>query len=511
MNRSIRAFQQVERMHNELGRFQNPLEVLAYLRGLDGDLDCKDRIYAALIGMVQRDEERELAFALLFLGLWPGLDGAFRRRVGRERVDPGEIVSAIYEHFAVQIERFDAARVRRVAASLVRSTEREVGSDLRKQRPEAGDSWEEDTVDDVFASPISELGIPPCFDTETNLELLRDRLFPVIEDEHELVLAIAVEGQSQLEAAESFGLSYEAARKRYQRARLRLLAWMQEDCDDAGPTTNFKKSTRRSPSPRRDSACSLMLGRKPNQGDGAFVKSEPRRETMAQDFWKQTEEMAKQHEQSGGDWLKLQNDGDKAVVVFLGQPYPREVCFVDGKFIPMTDALKGQGCKASLRVALNVAVFGSKEVKVLEQGVRFFKDLVRVRDKYTLEKWAFEVTRHGAAKDTNTTYSILPDQQLTAEQIREYQSLKLLDLVKLYDSVAAEGASAPDAMIDPQTALAIATTLKTLPREAVEQFCTALGVQRIKDLRAAQIAKAKVFVEALVNEFSPDSQVDPFA
>jgi hypothetical protein len=232
---------------------------------------------------------------------------------------------------------------------------------------------------------------------------------------------------------------------------------------------------------------------------------------MAQDFWKQTEEMAKQHEQSGGDWLKLQNDGDKAVVVFLGQPYPREVCFVDGKFIPMTDALKGQGCKASLRVALNVAVFGTKEVKVLEQGVRFFKDLVRVRDKYTLEKWAFEVTRHGAAKDTNTTYSILPDQQLTAEQIREYQSLKLLDLVKLYDSVAAEGASAPDAMIDPQTALAIATTLKTLPREAVEQFCTALGVQRIKDLRAAQIAKAKVFVEALVNEFSPDSQVDPFA
>jgi len=221
--------------------------------------------------------------------------------------------------------------------------------------------------------------------------------------------------------------------------------------------------------------------------------------------------MAKQHEQSGGDWLKLQNDGDKVVVVFLGQPFPREVCFVDGKFIPMTDALKAQGCKPALRVALNVAVFGSKEVKVLEQGVRFFKDLVRVRDKYTLEKWAFEVTRHGVAKDTNTTYSILPDQQLTAEQVQEYQSLKLIDLAKLYDSVASEAGSVPESLIDSQTALAMASTLKTLPREAVEQFCSVLGVQRIKDLKASQVAKAKVVVEALVNEFSPDAQVDPFA
>ena len=60
------------------------------------------------------------------------------------------------------------------------------------------------------------------------------------------------------------------------------------------------------------------------------------------------------------------------------------------------------------------------------------KDLVRVREKYTLEKWAFEIQRHGAAKDPKTTYSLLPEHQLTPEQQKEFQGLKLQDLEKLY-------------------------------------------------------------------------------
>ena len=78
-----------------------------------------------------------------------------------------------------------------------------------------------------------------------------------------------------------------------------------------------------------------------------------------------------------------------------------------------------------------------EELKVLEQGVTFFKDLVRICDKYGLDKWAFEVTRHGAAKDPKTTYSILPEHQLTPEQLKEFQSLKLQDLEKLYSGEAA--------------------------------------------------------------------------
>ena len=160
---------------------------------------------------------------------------------------------------------------------------------------------------------------------------------------------------------------------------------------------------------------------------------------MANSMWQQTEEMAKKHDQGGSLWLKLAGDGDKAVVVFLGEPHPREVAFVDGKYVEVDEKAKAAGAKASLRVALNVALYDSKEVKVLEQGVMFFKDLVRVREKYGLEKWAFEIQRHGAAKDPKTTYSILPEHQLSAEQQKAFQALPQHDLAKLYSGEGDNG------------------------------------------------------------------------
>ena len=242
---------------------------------------------------------------------------------------------------------------------------------------------------------------------------------------------------------------------------------------------------------------------------------------MAANKWQQTEEMAKKHDQGSSTWLKLGNDGDKAVVVFLGGPFPREVCFVDGKYMPFDDKLKAQGLKPSLRVALNVALYDTKEVKVLEQGVTFFKDLVRVREKYGIEKWAFEIQRHGAAKDPKTTYSILPEHQLTPEQLKEFQGLKLNDLDKLYsggDESSSLGSydRKDEGVIDAGTAQAIATQLKTMPREAADRFCKKFGVARIKDLPTAQVEKARAFVEVLASEFAAPAaadshETDPFA
>jgi hypothetical protein len=250
---------------------------------------------------------------------------------------------------------------------------------------------------------------------------------------------------------------------------------------------------------------------------------------MATSMWQQTEEMAKKHDQGGSLWLKLAGDGDKAVVVFLGEPHPREVAFVDGKYVDVDDAMKASGVKASLRVALNVALYDSKEVKVLEQGVMFFKDLVRVREKYGLEKWAFEIQRHGAAKDPKTTYSILPEHQLSAEQQKAFQALPQHDLAKLYsgegDGGGAKGgqfldsfdkkADAKDGLVAPNVAQGLVTALKALPREATDKFLAKFGVQRIKDLPASQVEKARAFVEQLQTESAApaadETEVDPFA
>jgi len=236
-------------------------------------------------------------------------------------------------------------------------------------------------------------------------------------------------------------------------------------------------------------------------------------------MWDRTEEMAKQHDQGGSTWLKLANDKDKAVIVFLGEPYPREVVFLDGKYTLFTDELKTKGHKPSLRVALNVALYDTKEVKVFEQGVMFFKQLLQMRSKRKLDEWAFEVQRHGAAKDPKTTYSILPEHKLTPEEQAEFQALPQHDLEKLYSDDAGESLGSydrkADGAVDPKTAQSIVQSLKALPREAVDRFCEKFGIARIKDLPAAQVDKAQAFVEALEAELNGKddnaAEIDPFA
>jgi hypothetical protein len=236
-------------------------------------------------------------------------------------------------------------------------------------------------------------------------------------------------------------------------------------------------------------------------------------------MWEQTEELAKKHDADSSTWLKLANDEDKAVVVFLGEPYPREVSFIDGKYVPVDDAVRAAGNKVSLRIAYNVALPETGELKVLEQGVVFFKDLVRVREKYGLDKWAFEVQRHGAAKDPKTTYSILPERQLTGEERKSLLAVELLDLPKLYAGETEKEPGAadiePSGPIDAKLATAIVTQLKAMPRQAVDRFLEQFELKRIKDLPAAQWEAAKAFVEKLVAEFDAPAttgvEVDPFA
>ena len=227
--------------------------------------------------------------------------------------------------------------------------------------------------------------------------------------------------------------------------------------------------------------------------------------------WQQTEDLAKKHDQNSSTWLKFANDGDKAVVVILGDPFPREVCFAEGKYMPFDEKLKAEGHKPSLRVAFNAALFDTKEVKVLEQGVVFFKDLMQVREKYGLDKWAFEIRRNGAAKDPKTTYSILPEHQLTPAQQEEFKKLALHDLAAVYQGASAEEAK-PATPIDEKTAQSITVVLKSLPKEAVERFCKKLGVTRIREIPGAQLQMALDVLDVLEAEFKPKPiEVDPFA
>lgn len=233
---------------------------------------------------------------------------------------------------------------------------------------------------------------------------------------------------------------------------------------------------------------------------------------MHADSWDRTQHVTTQHEAAGGLWLKLANNGDRAVVVFLGAPLPREVIFAEGGYQDFTPAHATAGLKPSHRFALNVAVLPEGEVKVLETGIALMKDVLAVRAKYGLEGWAFEIVRNGAAKDPKTTYKLLPERALTADEQRRFAGLQLHDLEALYDPARrAERGTAPAPVpIDDTTAKDIVERLRALPRTAVDEWLFEMKITRVRELTTDKLAEARALIKQLADHAKAPS-ADPFA
>jgi hypothetical protein len=126
--------------------------------------------------------------------------------------------------------------------------------------------------------------------------------------------------------------------------------------------------------------------------------------------------MADKHANSGGIFVRLANNGDKIVGAFCGGPYAREVVWTGERYEQFDkNNIAHLGKRPSLRVMLNFYVPAEGAMKVIEGGTVWFKDVLKVRDKYGLDKWLFEIERHGDAGDPKTTYSILPEVKLDDE------------------------------------------------------------------------------------------------
>lgn len=216
-------FREAKRHHVLLAPFSEPGRVIAYLHRHEGDLDAKDRLLGLLVRLAQRREHRDLATTLLWLGLWPGLDAVYRRRLKHFR-DPAELVSELAGAFTALVERLNLATVKRVAATLVRSTERDVLAARKRCWAEAerlqGDLGE--VAGEVALEPDSVLGLPRASSDEDELNTLREWLRAAVGDDAELLVAVLVSEESQREAGARLGLSHDAARKRFQRALSRV-------------------------------------------------------------------------------------------------------------------------------------------------------------------------------------------------------------------------------------------------------------------------------------------------
>ena len=127
--------------------------------------------------------------------------------------------------------------------------------------------------------------------------------------------------------------------------------------------------------------------------------------------WDDAISKVEKYSNEGGLFVKLANNGDTVVGAFVGEPCARDMHWVGDR----NEECPGEGCehcaqgkKPSMRVSFNFFVPADISMKIIEGGVTWFKDVVKVRDKYGLESKLFEIERHGDPGSTKTTYSILP-------------------------------------------------------------------------------------------------------
>lgn len=239
--------------------------------------------------------------------------------------------------------------------------------------------------------------------------------------------------------------------------------------------------------------------------------------------WDKARTLADKHASQGGIFVRLVNDGDKIVGVFCGEPFAREVVWTGERYETYDAANKAHADKRpSLRVMLNFYVPAEKAMKVIEGGTVWFKDVLKIRDKYGLDKWLFEIERHGEAGSPKTTYSLLPEEKLTDELRDEIAACELHDLERLASSqgdadearpAATAATTRKDGPIDPRVAGDIVARLKSLPRTDVDAFIAKMGVQRVRDLKAADETAARALLEQLEAKAAPAqaAEVDPFA
>ena len=243
---------------------------------------------------------------------------------------------------------------------------------------------------------------------------------------------------------------------------------------------------------------------------------------MTTNAWDTASRLADKHANQGGIFIRLAANGDKVVGAFCGEPFAREVVWTGERYETYDPAVHTDK-RPSLRVMLNFFVPDEDDMKVIEGGTNWFKDVLKVRDKYGLDKWLFELERHGDAGDPKTTYSILPEEKLDDAMRTRIASAEAHDLAALSSGEAASsGDKAPSkpntdsaGPIDPRVASELVGRLKALPRSDVDTFLGEFGVKRVRDLKASDVAAAKKALDRLEAAMragaDEDDSIDPFA
>lgn len=243
---AAREFEGVRARAAVLGRFSDPMTLVRYLASSEGDLDDKDRIIWSLIDEVRFGTAPRLAHSVLLLGFWRALDAIFVRRLGLFRGQGGDLGADLLGRFTIQLRRLDAGRVKRVAATLVRNTERDVVVQRRRELARAAQTIEV-TPDVAGAAPVEPEASPfdePAERTEEGtIRSLRAWLERVTGRDAGAIVDVVILGCETIEVAARLGISRKTLNKRVERALARARRSLNVDSVSPGAITVALVST----------------------------------------------------------------------------------------------------------------------------------------------------------------------------------------------------------------------------------------------------------------------------
>jgi DNA-directed RNA polymerase specialized sigma24 family protein len=220
-----------------LTRFGEPSALIEYLAHPGGDLDEKDRILADLVLAASVPLTASVATALLLLGLWPGLDAAFRRRAPLCQDQAGDLAAEIVARFTDQVRRLDLRQVHRVAATLVRNTERDVLRarirELRRRRLTSplpievaeglvAAAWAFEDMPSAAQAAADHIPRVSGTSPDGEIAAMRSWLADLVGRDADLVVDALLLNRSRFDLGAERGINEQAARKRLQRALGRI-------------------------------------------------------------------------------------------------------------------------------------------------------------------------------------------------------------------------------------------------------------------------------------------------
>jgi hypothetical protein len=109
--------------------------------------------------------------------------------------------------------------------------------------------------------------------------------------------------------------------------------------------------------------------------------------------------------------------GKPRVVAIVGDPFCYEGVYLDGKWCGYNqNDERHNGVVPALRIALACYLRDLSQVRVMEMGVVFFRDVLKMREKYGLDNWWFEIINHETdLHEPDPLMSILPEEKLTPD------------------------------------------------------------------------------------------------